>query len=90
MEPKYVKFVFARKSPTGKTNIWDVVNKENQVLLGEISFWGGWHSYVFSPKVDMIFEKQCLRDIADFCEAQTKFQRSPVVNKESTHGDNKK
>lgn len=74
-DAKYIKFILDRKSPTGKTNIWKVVNKNNQVCLGEICFWGGWHSYVFSPHPQMIFEKQCLRDIANFCEQQTKLQR---------------
>jgi len=35
-----------------------------------------WRCYGFHPEPGTIFEKDCLRYIADFCERETKVQRT--------------
>jgi hypothetical protein len=69
---KYIQFVDAGYSASGKTKIWDVATIEDQEdLLGEIRWFGSWRCYAFYPYDKTVFEKTCLRDIANFCEKQT-------------------
>jgi hypothetical protein len=78
-EGKYIKFLMDGTSKTGKTQKWRVVTKDdNEDLLGYISWYGPWRCYAFSAfcgqmfHTTPVFEKRCLRDIADFIEEQTK------------------
>lgn len=72
-EPKYIQFVDAGYSSSGKTKVWDVATKEDsEDLLGQIKWFGSWRCYAFCPYDKTVFEKTCLRDIANFCEEQTK------------------
>lgn len=72
-EGKYIRFAIAGQKP--KTLIWDVVAKEGDVCLGKILWFGRWRGYAFFPRPEMIFERSCLRDIADFIEYQNTQQR---------------
>lgn len=71
MEVKYIDFRRPRPSKSGKTKIWKVESYEEEVL-GEISWFGRWRRYAFQPGPFTIFEYDCLRKIADFCENETK------------------
>ena len=51
---------------TDKTAKYTVRNKENNVLLGIIKWFGSWRKYAFFPCSDMVFETQCLSDITGF------------------------
>lgn len=57
---------------TGKTKIWEVMSKEQGVILGAIKWYGPWRRYSFFPQPNAIFEKTCLREIADYCDEKTK------------------
>ena len=74
-EGKYIDFRLHALSPSGKTKIWKVQNRENLTILGTISWFGRWRKYVFEPKPDMVFEETCLRDIAQFIQQETTLQR---------------
>jgi hypothetical protein len=83
-EGKYIRFILVGRSLTGKTNIYWVQSKEEDSVLGQINWYSAWYQYAFfpqSPNMETVFEKNCLRDIANFCEEQTKLQR-----KGRTHG----
>lgn len=54
-----------------KTNVWTVCNKDSNEILGEVRWFGRWRQYAFFPGADLVFEKHCLRRLADFCEART-------------------
>ena len=74
---KWLEFSEPSPSKSGKTSIWLVYsNKEDAIhpdlSLGEISWRGGWRKYAFFPDTDTVFEADCLRDLAQFCEDQTK------------------
>lgn len=72
-EPKYIEFIEAPQlSP--KTKRWLVRAKEGG-LIGEIKWYWSWRQYSFFPMSCTVFEKTCLRDIASFCEEQTRQQR---------------
>jgi len=67
-----------------KTKVFEVRTKapkepymdESGILLGEVCWTGRWRQYAFFPEAGMMFERQCLRDIADFCESETKKHRA--------------
>jgi len=69
---KRLRFVKATQlgdivGPVPKTKIWTVRNTQTRISLGE----GRWRQYSFLPNADLVFERTCLRTIADFCERQT-------------------
>lgn len=77
MKNKRLRFVRATQlgdiiGPEPKTKIWKVRNIESRVALGKIRWFGRWRQYAFFPEEDLVFEKTCLRTIADFCERNTR------------------
>lgn len=76
---KWIEFVSMGDSPSGKTERFAVLPKAKGVALGEVRWFGRWRCYGFFPAGDTVFERQCLRDIADFCEAQTLAHRKVGV-----------
>jgi len=68
----YIKFTEIYPDATRKTKKWSVLNKENEAHLGFISWYGAWRRYCFYANATTIFEQNCLRDIANFIELQTK------------------
>lgn len=73
--PKYIRFAFINQSDSGKTKIWEVMTVDGQTVLGSVKWFGRWRKYSFAPASDTVFEEQCLRDIADFCQEQTALKR---------------
>lgn len=62
-------------APEGrKTNVYDVVDSSNRPL-GVIQWYGAWRCYSFYPHENTLFEKNCLREIAQFCEEETERHR---------------
>ncbi len=68
---KYIKFENQRPSDSGKTSIWDVTIQTGGVI-GEVRWFGRWRQYSFHPAPLTVFERGCLRTIADFCESSTR------------------
>lgn len=72
--PRYITFDWAGQSASGLTQIHRVVNYTNDPrgeTLGRIRWFGRWRKYAFEPAPNTIFEQDCLRDIAAFCEDLT-------------------
>lgn len=65
---KWIKF--AECPPNRKTKRWVVLTLDGSPI-GEVSWYGPWRKYCFFPGIDTVYEQVCLRDIADFCEAQS-------------------
>lgn len=57
-------------SPSGKTGRWAVKNKTTQEVLGWIDWRSGWRRYVVNTASAMVFDSGCLREIADFLDAE--------------------
>jgi hypothetical protein len=55
-----------------KTKAWRVRNIETKIDLGIVKWFGRWRQYAFFPDEELVFEKTCLRTIADFAERQTR------------------
>ncbi len=58
-----------------KTNIWDCFSKRGQ-HLGVVKWWAHWRRYCFLPDSSMVFDCNCLWDIADFCAMSAKEQKA--------------
>lgn len=74
MTPKWIRFE-EDTPPSWKTRYWRVLTVDSGAFLGGIKWWNRWRCYCFFPEIATIFEKQCLRDIAEFCQEQTEAHR---------------
>ena len=72
---KWLDFGPPVPSQSGKTLIWVINAKEDGAFLGSIKWFGRWRRYVFHPAAESVFEQDCLRDIATFCEQRTNDHR---------------
>lgn len=69
---KWIEFrEVPRPDYKGNTKLWHVVPKEGVGYLGEVRWYGPWRQYAFYPNIQTVYERQCLRDIANFCEERT-------------------
>ena len=41
------------------------------IILGSVKWFGRWRCYSYFPNDQTVYEEQCLRDIAAFCEEHT-------------------
>jgi len=71
---KRISFGAPKPSETGKTKVWKVRSSGDD-FLGEVRWFGRWRRYAFHPDPFTIFEQECLREIADFCEQRSREQR---------------
>ncbi|KKM98775.1 hypothetical protein LCGC14_1154540 [marine sediment metagenome] len=62
IESKYIEF--DKIGDTGKTEIWNILSKKSQFILGKISWYGHWRQYCFFPSPNCIFNVGCLSDIS--------------------------
>lgn len=62
-------------SPSGKTAIYSVSAKDGGATLGAVRWYAPWRKYAFFPRPETLYEQDCLRDIAAFCEAETRAHR---------------
>lgn len=60
----------------GKTRRWEVVTKEGGIVIGRIQWHGAWRRYTLAPAFPTVWEEQCLRDVAEFIETQTREHRA--------------
>ncbi len=79
----HIRFVLRPRYAGRMTDVWDVVNKYENVQIGFVSWYAGWRRYCFFPLDNTVFEQVCLREIADFCERKT---REHKVKGKVTHG----
>ena len=74
-DSKWIRFVEAGTSPSGMTRRWTVIpTAQPDLALGLVSWYAPWRCYAFSPAPGLatVYERRCLRDIADFCEERTR------------------
>lgn len=75
---KWIDFKLQPKNPERKTNLWVVYTKDGRMDLGHVEWFSRWRCYVFFPSMDTVFERDCLRDIANFIEQQTKDYKETI------------
>ncbi len=66
-----------------KTRVYDIISRLKGTKLGEVRWYALWRQYVFYPH-NALFDKNCLRDIADYCELKTKQYREANPPKRKT------
>ncbi len=76
MKGKWIEFRWLRNSESGKTQVWEITDTKENVLLGYVEWFGRWRKYAFRPLSFTYYEQDCLRDIAEFIELQTTVRRS--------------
>ncbi len=71
---KWLTFSEPMASKSGKTSIWALYSgkDDSDLWIGEIKWFSRWRRYAFFPDRDTIYEQDCLRDIAQFCEDKTR------------------
>ncbi len=76
----YIRFDKLPRKKGAKTDRWEV-NTEGKDYddrnlkytdLGIVQWFVWWRRYVFAPKGNTLYDPGCLREIADFCERETK------------------
>lgn len=72
---KWITFRAVACPAIRKTKIWEVMPIDLSSLLGYVKWYAAWRQYSFFPEADTVYERQCLRDIADFCEKETNKHR---------------
>ena len=65
-EYKWIRF--DQRVSGGKTKVFTCFNKENYNELGTVKWYGAFRKYAFFPENNIVFETQCLRDIASFLD----------------------
>ena len=66
----WIYFQGRARSKSGKTRIWRVEDAAERVL-GEVRWYAPWRRYCLYPKPGTVWEKNCLRTVADFCDKET-------------------
>lgn len=89
LETKWLRFELVRQIRPRKTSIWVVYAKEGGAELGRIEWYGAWRQYVFYPAASCLFNRTCLRDLAQFLDdamAQRVVQPEPMATHEGFKG----
>ena len=57
-----------------KTRVYSVFSRFNNSLLGYVKWFPNWRQYCFFP-LNSLFDKECLRQVAQFCDESTQVQK---------------
>jgi len=85
LEGKYIYFYHDTEDDNPKTQVWEIFSKDDNTWLGRIKLFARWRCYAWSSTYlsgdhfakgqrfvsDIVFEKDCTREIADFCDTLT-------------------
>lgn len=63
---EYIQIVYGWPTKSGKTHIWEVINKGSGRQLGTVRWYAQWRQYVFVPQRSCVFSVGCLEEIAGF------------------------
>ncbi len=67
-----VSFQIADRPEGRKTDLWEVWSLQRGIHLGQVKWFKSWRKYAFHPDADRVFDEECLREIATFCELETR------------------
>jgi len=68
-ESKYLEFKIV--GGTGKTVTVNVLSKLHGFKLGTVKWYSTWRQYCFFPATKTIFNRNCLREVADYVSELT-------------------
>ncbi|HKQ57980.1 MAG TPA: hypothetical protein VJY35_08935 [Candidatus Eisenbacteria bacterium] len=69
MTDTFIHFLPGERSKSGKTQTWVAWSQGTD--LGLVAWFGRWRCYAFWPRAGIVLDRQCLRQVANFLEAQT-------------------
>lgn len=72
----YIDIVRDRSTATGRTSVFTVNVRGTRSPIGQIRWYWSWRKYAFFPNDNTVFDHGCLRDIANFCESESRRQRT--------------
>ena len=58
--------IFHLVGDTGKTEIWNILSKSSEFVLGQIKWYSPWRQYCFFPSPNSVFNPTCMDDINKF------------------------
>jgi len=65
---KYKWIEFIQIPSIGVTKVFKCMNSEYGSFLGTVKWYGAFRKYSFFPNDNIVFETQCLKDIANFLD----------------------
>jgi hypothetical protein len=71
-------------SKGAKTRQFSVFSRANRSLLGYVKWWTNWRQYCFFP-LNSLFNYDCLREIAQFCEEATRVHKDRLPKLKTYH-----
>ena len=74
---------FRELQDTGKTKVYGVASVRHGDRLGLIRWFGRWRQYTLEPAAGTIWNKDCLKEVADFLDqlmAERKKAKEPAVS----------
>lgn len=67
-----MKWIVAKElEKKGVTKRFEIRAKQGDIFLGIVKWHPGWRRMCFWPGEQTLFEPDCLRDLAEFCETET-------------------
>ena len=66
---------FSKLTPNPATQRWAVMPVDGSGQIGLVQWYARWRKYCFFPMANTVYEQICLREIADFCERESKLHR---------------
>lgn len=70
--PTWINFEPTDQLPERRTARYVVRANGSGIFLGTVKWYAPWRRYSFFPEPETIFEHECLRAIAEFCEQATR------------------
>ncbi len=77
-ESEYVLFEYVGTSDSGKTVIYNVLEKRYSSILGQIRWFAPWRQYCFYPKTSSVYDHSCLTAIGKVLAALMDDRKKPV------------
>ena len=68
----WIRFAPPTQRDGQKTLRFFVTTADGREGLGVVAWYAQWRRYGFYPQLGTIFEQDCLREIASFCETKTR------------------
>jgi hypothetical protein len=85
-ESKYLFFVVGEPKP--KTEVWQLVSKSQDALLGELKWYAPWRQYCFFPSDETVWSLGCLEDVLAFIngmKTRREIKQSILASKGEEH-----
>lgn len=78
----WLSFENERRTASRLTCIWEVWCEGAE--LGVVRWFSRWRRYVFEPSGGTVYEQDCLRQLAEFCERQTNLNKQIARNRRAS------